>query len=181
MESAVEWSNVRRSLNNANYQEDEMINELVAALIGALVGGLASGAAALGGSVIVNQLQLKRSTRLRIYDEILPQVARPFGVLQDQFTMKADPLAPPEFLQLVHELERVGAIAGGKDRQLADEIRRLIYRRQGFVDTERGNEWEYFVQTGSRKWIGDVEALAGLDHEIRRAIERLSKYLADKI
>jgi hypothetical protein len=29
--------------------------------------------------------------------------------------------------------------------------------------------------------IGDVEALAGLDHEIRRAIERLSKYLADKL
>ena len=65
MESAVEWSNVRRSLDNANYQEDEMSNELVAALIGALVGGLASGGAALGGSVIVNQLQLKRSTRLR--------------------------------------------------------------------------------------------------------------------
>lgn len=158
-----------------------MSNELVAALIGALVGGLASGVAALGGSVIVNRMQLKKATRLRMYDEILPQVARPFGVLQDQFTMKADPLAPLEFLNLVHTLERVGVIVGGKDRQLTDEIRRLIYRRQGFIDSEREDEWEYLLPTGARKWIGDVEALTGLDHEIRRAIERLSKYLADKL
>lgn len=81
-----------------------MSNELVAALIGALVGGLASGVAALGGSVVVNRIQLKKATRLRMYDEILPQVARPFGVLQDQFTTKADPLAPPEFLSLVDNL-----------------------------------------------------------------------------
>jgi hypothetical protein len=156
-------------------------NELVAALIGALVGGLASGLAALGGSVVVNRIQLKKATRLRMYDEILPQVARPFGVLQDQFTLKADPLAPPEFLNLVHDLERVSVIAGSKERQLAGEIRRLIYKRQGFIDTERGDEWEYYLPTGGRRWLGDIEALAALDQEIGRAIQRLSNYLADKV
>jgi len=158
-----------------------MSNELIAALIGALVGGLASGLAALGGSVIVNRMQLKKATRIRIYDEILPQVARPFGVLQDQFTMQADPLATQEFLSLVRDLERLSVIAGGKDHQLAGEVRRLVYKRQGFIDTERGDEWEYFLPTGDRKWVGDAEALARLDEEIRRAIQRLSKHLAGKV
>jgi hypothetical protein len=181
VERTVAWSNVNEAGACPAPGGTDVSNELVAALIGALVGGLASGVAALGGSVVVNRIQLKKATRLRMYDEVLPQVARPFGVLQDQFTTKADPLAPPEFLSLVDNLERLSVIAGGKDRQLAGDIRRLVYRRQGFIDTERGDEWEYYLPTGDRKWLGDPEALVGLDQEIRRAIQRLSKYLADKV
>jgi hypothetical protein len=49
-----------------------MDSQVLAALLGALVGGLASGLAALGGSVIVEKMKLRKTTRVRMYEELLP-------------------------------------------------------------------------------------------------------------
>jgi hypothetical protein len=51
-----------------------MDSQVLAALLGALVGGLASGIAALGGSVIVEKMKLRKTVRIRMYEELLPPI-----------------------------------------------------------------------------------------------------------
>jgi hypothetical protein len=52
-----------------------MTAEMTAALAGAVVGGTLAGVATLGGSIIMNRWQLKRQSRIDIWDGILPQLS----------------------------------------------------------------------------------------------------------
>jgi hypothetical protein len=48
------------------------VGDAVTTLIAVLVGAAAS----LAGSVIVNRMELRRTTRLRLYDELIPLAQR---------------------------------------------------------------------------------------------------------
>jgi hypothetical protein len=155
-----------------------MDGQLQAALVGALVGGLASGLAALFGSVLVNRWQLKKSMRLRVYDELLPKIKaeRAWYDLARADTGDGKPAdsEPPsaEFIDRMFALIRAGAIIGGRTAKLTKEIQRTTAGQAYYVKGESGLRPE---------WIPDQERMAQLDKRLTGLLYELERQLAKKL
>lgn len=100
-------------------------NEFLAALAGALAGGGAS----LGGSIVVNRRELKRSARFRLHDELLPELEasidrtkpmRVRGLIDRGDQTYAEP--PPVFVEVLAATRRSAALAGGPAKQHVERI-----------------------------------------------------------
>lgn len=90
----------------------------------ALAGAIAGGGAALVGSIIVNRRELTRRARIRMFDEILPElVNRDNGDLGD---------AEPEF----KALERAAAISSRGDRRAVSNLYSLWRGAQASLGPE---------------------------------------------
>jgi hypothetical protein len=157
--------------------------EVWAALFGALVGALVGGLTTLTGSVIVNRLQLKKSTRVRMYDDLLPAIAR------EHFDPKSTVLLsgpghpgitilPPtrKFVEYVGELHRAGVIAGKKDASLTRQILDLI---GSHIAWDVGGET--YTPAQPMWYTKDVAELRAMDKRLDELTEELAKYLAEKI
>ena len=89
---------------------------LLAALLGALVGGLL----ALIGSVLVKRWELRKATRIRMYDELLPAPLELYRrrVMMMRFMSQSQSWSPtPPSMELregARELHRAGVIVGGR-------------------------------------------------------------------
>lgn len=112
---------------------------LLAALLGALVGGLL----ALVGSVLVKRWELKKTTRIRIYDDLLPALYRHYSgtsiteaLIERGFQISHVPVPTKNFMERVGELRRAGVVAGWREAQITNQIWDLISEH-----TTYGMEW----------------------------------------
>lgn len=155
-----------------------MSSELVAALVGALVGGLASGLAALGGAVLVEKMKLRKSVRMRIYEELVPRIQSDLIVYRLDGRIEADnPAFPRDLLDRLNQLDHLSVTAGRKVRRLASRIHlratvhdTLLFGNGDWEDTETG-----------RRWAGDRKELQALFEEIYSAFSGLHIHLRRKI
>ena len=98
-----------------------MSSEAVAGLVGAIIGAIIGGIASLEGSILIERWTLTRTTRVRLYDELLPRLLE---------TLKAVPASPETegATQLYNleararELYRAATIAGKIDQEHAKGI-----------------------------------------------------------
>ena len=87
---------------------------LLAALVGAIVGGAAS----LAGTMVVNKRQMTTNARMRLYDELLPSLARAVDALRSVF----DPIGVDEVADLLAAVRRASAIAGRSERNTSHDL-----------------------------------------------------------
>jgi hypothetical protein len=101
---------------------------LLAALLGALVGGLL----ALIGSVLVKRWELRKTTRIRMYDELMPAPLELYRrrVMMMRFMSQSQSWSPtPPSMELregARELHRAGVIVGGREAQITERIWKLL-------------------------------------------------------
>jgi hypothetical protein len=89
----------------------------LAALVGAIVGGAAS----LAGTMLVNKQQMATNARMRLYDELLPNLERAVAGLSDP--LAPEDLAAEEFMpELLEKVRRASAIAGRRERQAVHKL-----------------------------------------------------------
>jgi hypothetical protein len=148
---------------------------LLAALLGALVGGVAT----LTGSVLVKRWELKKTTRIRMYDELLPaplEQYRRIATTMRYFWERGQwSPAPPrmELLENAGELRRAGLIVGGREAQITERIWTLW--REHTTDA---------VALGARplRWHPDEpEAIGAMYEELESLTERLHAHLERKL
>jgi hypothetical protein len=146
---------------------------LLAALLGAVVGGFASAV----GSYVLHLLQLKKTTRIRIYDELLPalfeqyrRIVRAMHVLSQSQEWYP---APPgmNLLEDAGELRRAGIIAGGREAQITERIWTLLSENTAYVVGLGGTtlRWEPDEPEAIRAAYEELESLADSLH---RHLER---------
>jgi hypothetical protein len=138
-----------------------MEGQVLAALLGALVGGLASGLAALGGSVLVEKMKLRKATRIRMYEELLPPIRDATTKYRESLSKK-DHMPQQELIYALlygsADLEHISAMAGRRDQQLASRIRSGI--KQRLRGWENLYTWEEPEQRGERgRWIVQTDQL----------------------
>jgi hypothetical protein len=114
----------------------------VAGLVGAIIGAVIGGIASIEGAILIERWMLTRTTRVRLYDELLP------GVLK---TSKAVPTSPEEegaapldnLEAQARELYRAATIAGMTDQEHVKRIQSSIglmqhnYRQYRAVRAEK--------------------------------------------
>jgi hypothetical protein len=149
--------------------------QLSAALLGAFVGAVGGGAASLAGSVIVNRLQLRRQMRIRIYDELLPQLTKHFRETPSGTRSQLYGDLPDDFQQVVKKMERASVIAGRADAGKVKELSQLV--------SHRNTRYMLGMATrGFEEELGaDHNELRALNSEIGRVVFKLKDYFAGKI
>jgi hypothetical protein len=150
-------------------------SELRAALIGALVGGLASGLAALGGSVIVERMKITKAARMRMHEELLPPILSEIAIRKRPgFSLDEFPDFDEIFYDRIEQLERVGVLAGRKDRRLTRNILRKATEHRTLIAWP-GEKWQ------GAKWAGDWNQLQALAKDIQEGISDLDAHLRRKV
>jgi hypothetical protein len=128
------------------------------ALAGAGVGGFAAAI----GSVYVDRRKATRQARIRMYDELLPEILRPKGV-----PLSGEDLAP---------LHRVARISGWRDRRAVEHIMRL--HDESSMASEKGRaEW---VALGKPQGWSSSSANDAY-RALRRSIEEFADALGKRI
>jgi hypothetical protein len=143
---------------------------LLAALLGALVGGLL----ALVGSVLVKRWELKKTTRIRIYDDLLPALYRHYSgtsiteaLMERGFQISHVPVPTKNFMERVGELRRAGVVAGWREAQITNQIWDLISEY-----TTYGMQWNL---------VWHNKDLSVMDRELERLVTELHSHLERKI
>lgn len=148
---------------------------LVAALLGALVGGMAS----LVASVLVKRWELKKTTRIRMYDELLPaplEQYRRIVMTMRLFSERGEwhPTPPRmDLLEDARELHRAGVVAGGREAQITERIWTLLHERTDYVVGLGGTtlRWE----------PNEPEVIRTVYEELESLTDRLHKHLERKL
>ncbi len=113
--------------------------EFWAALLGALVGGFAAAA----GSVLVNRRELVRSARVRLHDELLPELEESVDQSRDEFrkqleaSRRASVLAGDGALECVKSIETAHEVF---DWAAGDLVPGAFNSRTGRYEGESGRE-----------------------------------------
>jgi hypothetical protein len=144
---------------------------LLAALLGALVGGLL----ALVGSVLVKRWELKKTTRIRMYDELIPSLYRHYsgssiviGLVDLGIRKGPVPRPTMKFIDYVGELHRAGIVAGPSEAQIAEQIWTLV-----------GEHTAYDMQL-NLAWHPNRDLMA-MDRELQRLVTELNSHLERKL
>jgi hypothetical protein len=87
-------------------------------LLSGVVGALVGGAASLAGTMVVNRRQMATNARMRLYDELLPKLARAI----DDLKGPSDPVAVEQAPELFAAVRRASAIAGPFERKAAHKL-----------------------------------------------------------
>jgi hypothetical protein len=155
-----------------------MDSQVLAALLGALVGGLASGLAALGGSVIVERMKLRKTVRIRMYEELLPPIRDRVSKYRTAISEDERPEPHSGSFGDVGQLEHVSVMAGRRERQLASRIGMKVAEHVAlWADSENYQETE----TGGRRWVGDSDRVRALIEGIAKDVANLEARLRKKI
>jgi hypothetical protein len=148
---------------------------LLAALLGALVGGVAT----LTGSVLVKRWELRKTTRIRMYDELLPALFEQYRriVMTMRYFSERGELSPtPPRMDLIEdagELRRAGVIAGGREAQITERIWTLLRERTAYVVGIGGT---------TLRWEPDEpEAIRAVYEELESLVDSLHKHLERKL
>jgi hypothetical protein len=147
---------------------------LLAALLGAIVGGMAT----LAASVLVKRWELKKTARIRMYDELMPALYREVrdwsvAIVQVDRGYEQEPMPPPTFafLDRTGELHRAGVIAGTKEARISEEMYDTIMAHIAY-GKDRDLVW--------RPDIGPRE-LSALNKELERLFDDLEQHLKRKL
>jgi hypothetical protein len=153
---------------------DSVINvwvPLLAALLGAIVGGLL----ALVGSVLVKRWELRKTTRIRIYDDLLPALYRHYSgtsiteaLIERGFQIGHVPVPTKNFMERVGEIRRAGVVAGWREAQITKQIWDLI------------SEHTTYGMQSNLIWHYDRD-LSAMDRELERLVVELNKHLERKL
>jgi hypothetical protein len=148
---------------------------LVAALRGALVGGMAT----LVASVLVKRWELRKATRILMYDELLPAPLEQYqGIVRAMhyFWERGEwSPAPPkmELLEDAGELRRAGLIVGGTEAQITDQIWTLLHDHTATEVGLGGSHlrWEPNENQAIRAVYEELESLTrGLHKHLERKL-----------
>jgi hypothetical protein len=93
----------------------ETSTNLLSGVVGAIVGGAAS----LAGTMLVNKRQMATNARIRLYDELLPNLASHIHVLLDSADYETVVEANKQMPELLAKVRRATAIAGPRERKVA--------------------------------------------------------------
>ena len=160
-----------------------MDSEIVAVLLGALIGSLAS----LGGSVIVNRMQLRRTTRILIYDELLPKLRRAYtGHPAEQLFGAYDfPYGPyPEwFIPTVRDVYRSSVVSGGKDRRMAERLQSVTLDRDKFYSLSLQRTQQHATQRpgSDPQWQGDPDEFFEVERQVVLALDDYERHLEGRL
>jgi hypothetical protein len=135
--------------------------------------------ASLVASVLVKRWELKKTTRIRMYDELLPKpldqyhrIVRSMRIFWERGEWSP---APPkgDLLQDASELRRAGLIVGGTEAQITDRIWTLLNERIAY-DVDLGG--------GVLRWEPDEpEKIRTMYEELESLTDRLHKHLERKL
>jgi hypothetical protein len=153
-------------------QKGQELSDLWVGLVGIVVGTALS----LSGSVIVNNLQLTKTMRIRLFDELLPRFWRDWVDRRDIFAQQHPDNEEPQvtFRQLI-DIRRTAIIAGRKDAKLATAVTTIASDREeahrklfesGLTDEEREAAEQRFIL---------------LDLQLFISLEALRKYLERRL
>lgn len=131
------------------------------AFITTIIATLIGGVLAVGTSVVVKQWEFRLETRIRMFDELLPEVAsRYFSWLdrhgKSSYSVKID----KEVEDSVNSLYRAARISGRRETVIVGSIRDLM----------RG-----------RSMTGDLGRAQDIDKQIDKRFDELESYLIKKI
>lgn len=90
-----------------------------------VVGAIMGGAASLAGTMVVNKRQMATNARMRLYDELLPNLASRIDVMLDGTDYKALTVAEEQVPELLEKVRRASAIAGPRKRKAAHNLAML--------------------------------------------------------
>jgi hypothetical protein len=123
------------------------------------------------GSIWTTRRELIRGTRVRLFDELLPEV---MGLWS---TDVGHPSRDPSLVEAVRRTTRAGIIAGRRDRKRTSRIDVLVGERDELVVN---GPWKDDGM-GGRIWNGDWDALRQIDAVTEAALAELNAYLSRKI
>jgi hypothetical protein len=160
----------------------ETWTSLLAALVGAIVGGLAS----LGGTMLVNKQQMATNARMRLYDELLPELADAVdGVIEP--LVPEDQVAGEVLPERLEKVRRASAIASRHERRFANNLWQLWGEHQA----GRQAEIEAWTPRIPKSVNADPDPPPGTEppltpaqrrlRRIREEIEAFSDHLATKL
>jgi hypothetical protein len=97
------------------------LSETWTSLLAALVGAIVGGAASLAGTMFVNKRQMATHARMRLYDELLPNLASAmYSAIDPQ--VPEDQVAEEFVPELLEKVQRASAIAGPFERKAAHNL-----------------------------------------------------------
>jgi hypothetical protein len=167
----------------ASAAEVYMDSELLAVLLGALIGSMAS----LWGSVIVNRMQLRRTTRIRIYDELLPKLRRAYtgNPAEPLFGAYDFPYGPfPEwFIPTVRDVYRSSVVSGGKDRHMAERLQSVTLDRAEFYSLSLERTRQHARQAPGRdpQGQGDPGEFFEVERQVVLALDDYERHLEARL
>jgi hypothetical protein len=94
----------------------DSVGNLLSALLGAIVGGVLT----LAGSVVMNRSVTARAARIRLYDELLPQLGGAFSSFLEDWDVHARGDSVARDLEA---MSRVSVIAGPRERSAVANLR----------------------------------------------------------
>jgi hypothetical protein len=95
-------------------------DELVAGLLGASLGAVLGGASALAGSIVVERMKLAKNSRIRIFDELLPELVLLVHNLNRFEKHPRDVMDDAD--EVAKAIARAAILAGRKDRRIGDGL-----------------------------------------------------------
>jgi hypothetical protein len=111
-------------------------------LLSGVVGAIVGGAASLAGTMVVNKRQMATNARMRLYDELLPELERAI----DDRTGATEERVP----EVLAAVRRASAIAGRLERRDARNLWQLWGEHQAKLEAETEAErraWEERTRT----------------------------------
>lgn len=121
------------------------MSETWTSLLSGVVAAIVGGAASLAGTMVVNKRQMATNARMRLYDQLLPELE---GAIDDR-TGVAEERVP----ELLAAVRRASAVAGRLERQDAHNLSRLWGEHQAETDVEN-KAWQEEIKT-----LGPPEAV----------------------
>jgi hypothetical protein len=139
------------------------------------------------GSVIVNRIQLRRTTRIRIYDELLPKLRRaytgsPTEPLFGAYDFPYGPL-PEWFIPTVRDVYRSSVVSGGTVRRMAERLQSVTLNRHEFYSLSLRRTQQSTSQTPRREsqWQGDPEEFFEVERQVVLALDDYESHLEKRL
>jgi hypothetical protein len=103
-------------------------------LLSGVVGAIVGGAASLAGTMVVNKRQMATNARMRLYDELLPELER--AIDDHPLNGVPEPMATERVPELLAAVRRASAIAGRLERRDAHNLWQLWGEHQAELQAE---------------------------------------------
>jgi hypothetical protein len=143
---------------------------LLSALLGAIIGGVLS----VAGSVWVNRMEVSRTARLRIYDELLPKLRSDFHSFVEDSETRKEAVLDVEIRSLV----QASLIAGRSEYHHATSIAE-VWSQNRRVLREATRQDLFLLEEDTRRQI-QVPANAATK-EIRSCLDALQRVLEQRL
>jgi hypothetical protein len=117
------------------------MSETWTSLLSGIVGAIVGGAASLAGTMVVNKRQMATNARMRLYDQLLPELLR---ATTDDGTGVAEERVP----EVLAAVRRASAIAGRLERRDAHNLWQLWGEHQAELEAETEAETKAWMTRG---------------------------------